>query len=89
LDRRPSGLYVGRQAFRFNLAMGDQTSSVADSGLVQERLAAAAKRALAEAAERRSAAGAAPSRPAEMGGPKGPEPTRYGDWDVKGRASDF
>lgn len=25
----------------------------------------------------------------EWGGPKGAEPTRYGDWDVRGRASDF
>ncbi|WP_445680703.1 DUF1674 domain-containing protein [Radicibacter daui] len=25
----------------------------------------------------------------EIGGPKGPEPTRYGDWDVGGRCSDF
>ena len=25
----------------------------------------------------------------EIGGPKGPEPTRYGDWEVKGRVSDF
>lgn len=28
-------------------------------------------------------------RPTEVGGPKGPEPTRYGDWEVKGRCSDF
>ncbi|MDE2007169.1 MAG: DUF1674 domain-containing protein, partial [Rhodospirillales bacterium] len=30
-------------------------------------------------------------RPAtkEIGGPKGPEPTRYGDWEVKGRCIDF
>lgn len=27
--------------------------------------------------------------PAERGGPKGPEPTRYGDWERKGRCSDF
>lgn len=27
--------------------------------------------------------------PAETGGPKGPEPTRYGDWQIKGRVSDF
>ena len=26
---------------------------------------------------------------AEIGGPKGPEPTRYGDWEQKGRCSDF
>nr|CAD7406180.1 unnamed protein product [Timema cristinae] len=25
----------------------------------------------------------------EVGGPKGPEPTRYGDWERKGRVSDF
>lgn len=25
----------------------------------------------------------------EIGGPKGPEPTRYGDWEVGGRCSDF
>ena len=25
----------------------------------------------------------------EIGGPKGLEPTRYGDWEVKGRCSDF
>ena len=27
--------------------------------------------------------------PREIGGPNGPEPTRYGDWEVKGRCSDF
>lgn len=28
-------------------------------------------------------------RPREIGGPKGPEPTRYGDWERKGRCIDF
>lgn len=27
--------------------------------------------------------------PKEVGGPKGPEPTRYGDWERKGRCIDF
>ena len=27
--------------------------------------------------------------PVEVGGPKGPEPTRYGDWERKGRCIDF
>ena len=27
--------------------------------------------------------------PKEIGGPKGPEPTRYGDWEKNGRCSDF
>jgi hypothetical protein len=25
----------------------------------------------------------------EIGGPKGPEPTRYGDWERNGRCTDF
>lgn len=25
----------------------------------------------------------------EIGGPKGPEPTRFGDWEKNGRCSDF
>jgi hypothetical protein len=28
-------------------------------------------------------------RPREIGGPKGPEPTRYGDWEFNGRCTDF
>ena len=47
-----------------------------------------ARRALAEAAARRALAEAAPL-PKELNGPKGPEPTRYGDWESKGIASDF
>lgn len=30
-----------------------------------------------------------PAMPKEIGGPTGPEPTRYGDWERKGRVSDF
>ncbi|MGH8273695.1 MAG: DUF1674 domain-containing protein [Gammaproteobacteria bacterium] len=29
------------------------------------------------------------SKPREIGGPHGPEPTRYGDWERKGRCIDF
>jgi hypothetical protein len=53
-------------------------------------LSAAAQRALAEAeARRREAAAHAKAMPRELKGPKGPEPTRYGDWESKGIASDF
>ena len=31
----------------------------------------------------------AAKRPREIGGPQGPEPTRYGDWERNGRVSDF
>jgi hypothetical protein len=30
-----------------------------------------------------------PKKPREIGGPKGPEPTRYGDWEFNGRCTDF
>jgi hypothetical protein len=49
----------------------------------------AAERALAEAAARRLEAERTQSqRPKELGR-KGPDPARYGDWEVKGIASDF
>ncbi len=53
-----------------------------------KRLTPAARRALEEAAARRAAADD-DTRPAEEGGPAGPEPTRYGDWERKGIAVDF
>jgi len=53
-------------------------------------LTPAAQRALAEAEARRKAAEAnATPLEKEVQGPKGPEPTRYGDWERKGIASDF
>jgi hypothetical protein len=53
-------------------------------------LTPAAQRALAEAAARRKAAeGNAQPVQKEVQGPKGLEPTRYGDWESKGIASDF
>lgn len=57
----------------------------------RKSLSPAAQRALAEAEARRAAARAtndgAPAK--EIAGPQGPEPTRYGDWEKKGIASDF
>ncbi len=50
----------------------------------------AAERALAEARERRAAAEQNRNeRSKEEGGPSGPDPVRYGDWERKGIASDF
>jgi hypothetical protein len=48
----------------------------------------AAKRALAEVEQRRRRAAAAPGAP-EVNGRGGLNPTRYGDWEVKGIAADF
>ncbi|HEX5845193.1 MAG TPA: DUF1674 domain-containing protein, partial [Rhodoplanes sp.] len=49
----------------------------------------AAERALAEAAARRSEIDRTAERPAELNGRGGLEPVRYGDWEIKGLASDF
>lgn len=55
---------------------------------IAARIREAAKRALAEAETRRKAEAEKP-RPQEIGGQKGPEPTRYGDWEKNGLISDF
>lgn len=52
-------------------------------------LTPAARRALEEAAARHAADQAEQARAAEQGGPAGPEPTRFGDWERKGLAVDF
>lgn len=52
-------------------------------------LSPAAQRALTEAQARREAMALESERQKELGGPKGPEPTRYGDWEQKGIAHDF
>ena len=59
-----------------------------DDSARKDRISAAARRALAEAEARRKAA-AEPKRPKELGGRKGPEPTRFGDWEKDGITSDF
>jgi hypothetical protein len=73
--------------------MADGTGDKKEEAAVRPDLPPAAQRALAEAEERRKAAKlaeeAAGPKPKEVNGPKGPEPTRYGDWEKKGIASDF
>jgi hypothetical protein len=55
---------------------------------IAARIADAGRRAAAEAEARRAAQHAV-QLPPELGGPKGLEPTRYGDWERKGIAVDF
>jgi len=69
--------------------MAENDSEADPAQAAPRRLSPAARRALAEAEARRAEADARPAPPTELGGPKGPEPVRYGDWEVKGRASDF
>ena len=54
-----------------------------------KELPEAAKRALAEAKERREKADKAAAQPKEINGRGGPDPARYGDWEKKGIAVDF
>jgi hypothetical protein len=65
-------------------AVGDPASARAGARPIPE----AARRALAEAEERRVRAAASPSPP-ERNGRGGLDPARYGDWEVKGIAADF
>jgi hypothetical protein len=53
------------------------------------KLSPAARRALAEAEARRAQMNEASGPPVELNGRGGPDPARYGDWEVKGIASDF
>jgi hypothetical protein len=82
-----------QESFAKRTAMTDDPSlpSATDPGAARKPLTPAAQRALAEAEERRKTAEANATPPAqkELQGPKGPEPTRYGDWERKGIASDF
>ena len=66
----------------------DEGKATKDAEGSPARPSEAASRALAEAAERRAAAEKA-QKAAEIGGREGPDPARYGDWEVKGIASDF
>ncbi|WP_395661064.1 DUF1674 domain-containing protein [Aestuariivirga sp.] len=59
-----------------------------DKQMNETTLTPEARRALAEAEERRQQQ-QKPALPKEVNGRAGPEPTRFGDWENKGIASDF
>ena len=71
--------------------MGDPKSDAPSPSAPKKPLPPAAERALAEAAVRRAERDrAAAERPPESGGRSGElDPVRYGDWEVKGMATDF
>lgn len=59
-------------------ATGPATGATADTGTGDSDAAATAEPAKGPE-----------QKPGEIGGPQGPEPTRYGDWEFKGRCTDF
>jgi hypothetical protein len=69
------------------MAEGAETETTAERAA--RRIAEAAARARAEAAARRAGARDGGPRPPEKGGRDGPDPVRFGDWEVNGRATDF
>lgn len=64
------------------------TDHTASSNPEAKVLTPAAKRALAEAEARRKAQ-APDAMPSEVGGRGGADPSRFGDWEINGRAIDF
>ncbi len=71
-------------------ATGRHSDASNDAGAKPRVLSPEAQRALAEAEARRAAIDRnAKARPREINGRNGPEPTRYGDWEVRGIATDF
>ncbi|TPO04159.1 MULTISPECIES: DUF1674 domain-containing protein [unclassified Mesorhizobium] len=67
-----------------------KTGPIAATDAQQKTLTPGAQRALAEAEARRQKYRAAEAQlPKEIGGRGGKEPGRYGDWEVKGLATDF
>jgi hypothetical protein len=66
--------------------LGEEVSAAGS----KRQLSPAAQRALAEAEARRAEMDLqSKSQPKELNGRGGPNPARYGDWEVKGIASDF
>jgi len=74
--------------WRQGQAAMDKPKKVSSQEEIAARIAEAAERANQEAEARRAAAKPL-HLPPEKGGPKGLEPTRYGDWEKKGLISDF
>ena len=72
-----------------NFSQNSSTDPAGEPERASKPLSEAAKRALAEAEERRAKAKKDAELPPEEGGRGGKEPVRYGDWEVKGIATDF
>ncbi|MCX8999510.1 DUF1674 domain-containing protein [Rhizobiaceae bacterium BDR2-2] len=71
-----------------DLIAGNDNVASADGETPKKVLSPAARRALAEAEERRRAQKPL-DLPTEIGGRGGAEPARFGDWEINGRAIDF
>ena len=85
---RSQGLTGGRRSTFDEVMAKQDPGPKAAPAEPKKPLSPEAQRALAEAEARRQSAGA-PKEAAELRGRGGLDPVRYGDWEVKGIASDF
>jgi hypothetical protein len=69
-------------------ADNDNKTDIEAGEAPRKPLSPAARRALAEAEERRKAE-IQPDLPPEIGGRGGADPSRFGDWEINGRTIDF
>ncbi|MEE8271764.1 MAG: succinate dehydrogenase assembly factor 4 [Alphaproteobacteria bacterium] len=74
------------------VALDAATRSIYPSGMTDDTTAPADPKGGGDAKEpaaRPKPPAGPPQKPGEIGGGDGPEPTRYGDWEVGGRCTDF
>jgi hypothetical protein len=87
---RPPHRYAKSGAMPTDRTPKPSATSEASEPAGKRPLPPAAQRALEEAAARRAERDRQSSdRPKEISGRDGPEPTRYGDWEINGLTSDF
>ena len=89
---RPAHGYAKSEAMPTDQSPAEPAASGAEENRPAEkrRLTPEAERALAEAAARRAERDRHPrEQPKEISGRAGPDPTRYGDWEINGLTSDF
>jgi hypothetical protein len=70
-------------------AMSDKTSNPDSPKSAQRERGAEHSEHPAKQSSRTQSTRMDPSKVIEIGGPRGPEPTRYGDWERKGQCIDF
>lgn len=74
---------------KFNEPYNSRDLRHKETSMTDKDLPPEARRALADAVRLRKKKAEDMDRPEEFGGPEGPDPVRYGDWERKGRAVDF
>ena len=75
------GIYPNMKSDKQNKLISDDEPTLAKSSAHKAEVKSRTMTMLRDSSENKM--------PTEINGPKGPEPTRYGDWEQKGRCTDF